>query len=60
MVMEGLIMRYCVTMEINGKAIQVVHHDPVSYFAGYLQAMLDNNQDVIIGEGAIRQLKDKL
>ena len=53
-------MRYCVTMEINGKAIQVVHHDPVSYFAGYLQAMLDNNQDVIIGEGAIRQLKDKL
>ena len=59
MVMEGLIMRYCVTMEINGKVIQVVHEQPISYLAGYLQALLDNNQEVIIGEGAIKLLKGK-
>ena len=57
--MEGLIMRYLLTMEVNGKVIQIVHQQPISYMSGYLQAMLDNNQEVIIGEGAIKLLKDK-
>ena len=60
MVMEGLIMRYCITLQVNGKVSNFVWvgDDPICYLSGYLQAMLDHNDEVTLDDVVIKRLKD--
>ena len=59
MVMEGA-MKYCITLQVNGKVSQKVYCgvDPITYIAGYLQAMLDHNDNVVLDDVAIRRIDD--
>jgi len=61
MVMEGLIMRYLITMKVNGKVTQEVYvgETPIAFITGYLQAKLDNGDDPIwLDDLVIKRLKD--
>ena len=59
MVMED-IMKYMITLQVNGKVSQKVYcgDNPITYIAGYLQAMLDHNDEVTLDDLAIKRLKD--
>ena len=52
-------MNYCITLQVNGKVIQKVCSNPITYIAGYLQCLLDNNDEVILDDVAIKRLKEK-
>ena len=61
MVMEGLIMRYLITMKVNGKVTQEVYvgETPIAFITGYLQAKLHNGDDPIwLDDLVIKRLKD--
>ena len=53
-------MKYVITLQVNGKVSQKVYcgTDPITYIAGYLQAMLDHNDEVTLDDVAIKRLKD--
>jgi hypothetical protein len=52
------VMRYLITMKVNGKVIQKVCSNPITYISGYLQCLLDHNDEVILDDVAIKPLKN--
>ena len=51
-------MRYLITMKVNGKVIQKVCSNPITYISAYLQCLLDHNDEVILDDVAIKHLKN--
>ena len=53
-------MRYMITLQVNGKVSQRDFYgsNPITYISGYLQAMLDHNDEVVLDDVAIKRLKD--
>ena len=53
-------MRYSITLQVNGKVSNFVWvgDDPISYLSGYLQAMLDHNDEVMLDDVVIKRLKN--
>ena len=54
-------MRYLITLKVNGKVTQEVYvvETPIVFITGYLQAMLNNDEDPIwLDDLVIKRLKD--
>ena len=59
--MEGVMRRYLITLEVNGKISQNVYEgdNPIVYITGYLQAMLDHSGSIELQfDAAIKRLSN--